>query len=299
MSQGQPVVQTAGVAPQAIDFVVCGWSVLGPGLSGRESLQALLRDAQAWQRMPATVPTAACLPATERRRASLLTKAAIAVAEQAVQAAGLAASELASVFASATGDATNCDALCQSLAEPAPVLSPTRFTNSVHNAAAGFWHIVAGATRPSTSLAAHEGTAGVALLEALAQMQQRQEPVLLVVCDQAMPAPLLALRPIPDLFGFAAVLAPMAVRSAPGSPNSHEAATAWRAQLEDDGSAPGTGTAATALPHARLEALRREVPAARALPWLLQLLQHQPRTVTLELTPGLSLRLQPLVQSAA
>ena len=44
---------------------------------------------------------------------------------------------LATVFSSSSGECGNCHAMCEALEMPAPVVSPTKFTNSVHNASSG------------------------------------------------------------------------------------------------------------------------------------------------------------------
>ena len=49
-------------------------------------------------------------------------------------------------------------------------ISPTRFHNSVHNAAAGYWTIGAGCMQATTALSAYDATFAEGLLEALAQL---------------------------------------------------------------------------------------------------------------------------------
>ena len=103
---------------------------------------------------------------------------------------------------------TTCHAMCEALARPERLLSPTRFTNSVHNAPAGYWHIAAQSRRASTSLAAYDASVCAGLLEAAAQCCSSRQPVLLVACDMPYPAPLHALRPLPDVFACALLLVP-------------------------------------------------------------------------------------------
>jgi len=253
---------------------VLGVGVLGPGLADWGGGQALLREPSAWQRQPTAVPAPDRLPATERRRAGMVVKASIVVADQAVADAGADASQLATVFTSSTGDASNCHMLCEALAAPERLVSPTRFTNSVHNAAAGYWHIATRSRRPSTSLAAHDASFAAGLLEATAQCLSTQAPVLLVACDVPYPEPLHALRPLADVFALALLLAP--------------AATAGRRlRLTVLGDAT-----ATACSDAGLETLRRTIPAARALPLLQALAQDGAAELVLEGLPGMALRLQ-------
>jgi hypothetical protein len=90
---------------------------------------------------------------------------------------------LASVFTSMHGDLAITDYMCATLASDPALLSPTRFHNSVHNAAAGYWSIGTGSTRPYTALSAGEHSFGAGLLESLLQTAATGEPVLLVAYD--------------------------------------------------------------------------------------------------------------------
>lgn len=257
-----------------IEACLLGVGALGPGLADWAGGRALLRDPAAWQRQPTVVPPPGRLPPTERRRAGTVVKASIVVADEAVAAAGLDAAQLATVFTSSTGDPVNCHILCEALAAPERVVSPTRFTNSVHNAAAGSWHIATHSRQPSTSLAAFDASFGAGLLEAAVQCVAARAPVLLVACDVPYPEPLHALRPVADVFALALVLAP-------------PAAAGCRLRLELGGEA-----APTRCDDARLEEVRRTIPAARALPLLQMLARAAAGRVVLEGLPGLSLRLQ-------
>ena len=53
-------------------------------------------------------------------------------------------------------------------------VSPTRFHNSVHNAAAGYWTIGAGAMQPATAISAFDASFAQGLLEAMVQLDRRQ-----------------------------------------------------------------------------------------------------------------------------
>jgi len=256
-----------------IEVAVLGIGMLGPGLADWSAGQGRLRDPSAWQRQPTVVPPAARLPATERRRAGTVVKASIVVADEAVTAAGADAARLATVFTSSTGDPVNCHLLCEALATPERLVSPTRFTNSVHNAAAGYWHIATQSRQPSTSLAAYDASFAAGLLEAALQCLSAQAPVLLVACDVPYPEPLHALRPVADTFAVALVLSPPAA-----------AGRALTLEVRgESASTPCTG--------AELETVRRSIPAARALP-LLQALAHAGAGhVDLDGPPGMALRL--------
>jgi hypothetical protein len=187
---------------------------------------------------------------------------------------------LATVFTSSTGDPANCHALCEALAQPERLVSPTRFTNSVHNASAGYWHIATHSMAPSTSIAAFDASFGAGLLEAATQVAVKHAAVLLVACDVPYPEPLHALRPLPDTFAVALVLA------RPGLARSRRAP--WRLQLSIDEAAVAPSTCADS----GFETLRRQIPAARALPLLQALAAGPPRSLHLEAAEGMSLHVQ-------
>lgn len=253
---------------------VIGVGLLGPALPDWATAQCLLREPAAWQRQATVIPAPNRLPAAERRRAGNVIKASIAVADEALAACGLPASALPTVFTSSTGDPLNCHLLCEALATTERMVSPTRFTNSVHNAAAGYWHIAAQSRQPSTSLAAFDASFAAGLLEAAVQVQATQAPVMLVACDVPYPQPLHALRPVDDVMAVALVLAP----ESPGG-------GALRIETASD-DAPATRCADEAF-----EALRVGIPTARALPLLHALAGNVAATIVLEGPTGSALAL--------
>ncbi len=247
---------------------ILGIGLIGPGLADWAGGAALLREPALWQHAATTVPAPQRLPATERRRAGAVVKASIVVADEAVAAAGLDPALLATVFTSSTGEPANCHALCEALAAPGRLVSPTRFTNSVHNAPGGYWHIAVQGRQPSTSLSAFDGSFGAGLLEAAAQCVATGAPVLLVAADVPYPEPLHAKRPVSDVFGVALLLGP---------------GSGLRLALQPEAPATPCG-------RARLDAVRRSIPAARALPLLQALAAARPATVVVEGLPGMSLQ---------
>ena len=96
---------------------------------------------------------------------------------------GLDAATLPSVFTSAHGDLAINDYMCSTLASEPTLISPTKFHNSVHNAAAGYWTIATGCHEASTALTAFDASFGAGLLEAASQCQADARPVLLVAVD--------------------------------------------------------------------------------------------------------------------
>ncbi|HEU4458410.1 MAG TPA: beta-ketoacyl synthase chain length factor [Methylibium sp.] len=254
-----------------------GIGVVGPGLADAAQALTALRAPAAWSAAPTVIPAPALLPPAERRRAGAVVKLSLAVAQEACAQAGVEPAALATVFSSSSGDGANCHALCEALATPDRAVSPTRFTNSVHNAAAGYWHIATVNRQPSTSLCAHDASFAAGLLEAAMQVQATGRPVLLVVGDVPYPQPLLATRPITDSFGVAWVLDRVEAQDAVAT---LDLATTDRAG--DD----------TRCASAGFEAVRLGIPAARCLPLLERLALGAAGSVVLGRAEGLPLRIE-------
>jgi Beta-ketoacyl synthase, N-terminal domain len=254
-----------------IDAYVAGVGVLGPGLDGWPVSRGVLAGERPYESMPTVLPLPTLLSATERRRTGRVVRLALAIAVEAVAHAGADAAQLRSVFTSSTGDGQNCHELCETLAEPAPEISPTRFANSVHNAAAGYWSIATNAMQPSTVLCAFDGSFCAGLLEALVQVAVDEEPILLVSYDADYPPPMNLKRPVPDAFGVALLLTP---RREPGSLARIEATLSQE---------PAERLAEP------LDVLRRSNPAARSVPLLRHLAIGRRARTVLEYLDGLSL----------
>jgi len=188
-------------------------SVCGPGLDGWPHSRPILAGLQeyAWRE---TLPAApSILPANERRRVGAAVRLALTIAQQAHDMADLPPGSIGSVFATSNGDGAVMHAMLQTLAAGEPV-SPTRFHNSVHNAAAGYWSIATKSQQPASCLAGHDATPAAALLKVLATVRATQQPQLLCVYEAPMPPPLDAKRPTVDAFGVGLVLAPQAGENA-------------------------------------------------------------------------------------
>jgi hypothetical protein len=250
-----------------------GIGVLGPGFQDWPDASAVLSGQRAYLPAPTVLPTPVILPAAERRRTGRVVKLAIAIALEATARNGANPAQLASVFSSSGGDGHNCHELCQALASETREVSPTRFANSVHNAAAGYWSIATGARAESNVLCAFDASFAAGLLEALTQVVVDRMPLLLVAYDSEYPYPLRAKRTVPDAFGAAFVLTP---EKQPVSLARIEAS------LTDD----AVDTMADPL----LEALRTAIPAARGLPLLRELALRRTGGTVLEYLDGLSTR---------
>lgn len=257
---------------------VNGVGLLGPGISNWQHGVQILRGEVPYATAPTVLPLPACLPSAERRRTGAIVRLALAVGLEATTNAAADPAMLPAVFSSSGGDGANCHEICQDLAGTERALSPTRFHNSVHNAASGYWGIATGATAASNALCAFDASFGAGLLEALAQVQVEHMAVLLIAYDANYPEPLFSKRPIPDAFGVALVLAPAA-----------GATTLARLSVTL------SDTPAARMPQPALETLRAAIPAARSLPLLAGLAQRATREVTIDyLGPkNLALRIEP------
>ncbi|WP_310461382.1 beta-ketoacyl synthase chain length factor [Sphaerotilus sp.] len=263
------------MAVATLSVVVQGVGLVGPGLVSWSAAQAVLQGHAAYAPAASVVPPSQRLPAAERRRAGTAIKTAMSVADAACADAGVDPQTLGSVFTSSSGDGANCHTLCETLASPNPadrLVSPTRFTNSVHNAPAGYWHIAVGSRAASTSLCAFDASFGAGLIAALTQVHAASAPLLLVASDTPYPEPLHTLRRLPDTLGVALVLAPV---PAPGLPPATGATL--RVVLCPADQAPPE----TPCREAALETLRQQIPAARALPLLEALARGEAATVVI------------------
>ena len=275
-----------------IDVALAAIGLIGPGLADWPRGAALLRAAARWMPAPTVVPVPARLPATERRRAGAIVRIAIAAADEAVTGAAADAATMATVFASSTGDALNCHLLCEALATPERLVSPTRFTNSVHNAPAGYWHIATHCTAASTSLAAFDASFGAGLLEAAVQCAHAGQPVLFVAADTPYPEPLHALRPLADSFAAAFVLVPAGQHTPPAPSAAAAPPPLARLRLAPTDDAP------TRCAHEGLEQLRRTIAAAHSLPLLVRLAEGGRGRVVVEAADGWRLAIDVAAQAA-
>jgi hypothetical protein len=176
------------------------------GLPSWEAVRAFAATGALSDSAPAR-PSPRLLPANERRRAPESVAVALEVALAACADAGADLATLSSVFASTHGDLGITDYICSILASEPQSLSPTRFHNSVHNAAAGYWTIGAGCHAPATAISSHDASFAQGLLEAMAQLAAGAEQVLLVAYDGAAPGPVGQLSRSEGLLGAALVLA--------------------------------------------------------------------------------------------
>jgi len=214
-------------------------------------------------------PQPRLLPPNERRRAPESVAVALEVALAACNDAGADPAQLPSVFASTHGDLAITDYMCATLAQDPAALSPIRFHNSVHNAAAGYWTIGNACTAATTAISAFDASFALGLVEALSQLDAGADAVLLAGYDSSATGPAATLWASHGLLGGALVLA----RAGAGP--------RLEAHLADGEAAPGTGALSI---HAAGNAMAPMLPLFDALA------VHAP-TAILHAGPGRVLRI--------
>ena len=260
---------------------VHGIGVLGPNFANWQECQNRLKpDSQipeSFTQIPDPMPS--ILPMNERRRSSGVVRWALQVAQEAVRQSNMSSKEMATVFASSGGETEILHKICHSLTFSPPMVSPTLFHQSVHNAAVGYWSIASGSQRPSTSLSCYDASFSGGLLESATLLSTHQEEyVLFVACDIAAPFPLNEARPLAAPFAVAMVLS----HHAPPKSLSKLTITLLSEPLE---------TSPTTMSHTSLEQLRSGSPAARSLPLLHAMANHLTTSVYLNFLDNLQLQI--------
>jgi hypothetical protein len=235
-----------------------------PGMPTWQSARAVLRGEQPHV-YSALVPHApALLPVNERRRATPAVRLAFQASEDAMQATPIPAAALATVFASSDAELAIIHRICLALAQSPRLISPTDFHNSVHNAAAGYWHIAAAARTASSTISAYDGSFAAGLVETCLQVQVDSQNTMLVAFDLPAPEPLHTTRPIAHPAAVAMVL------TRGRSPRTLAQITC---AFTDD--------AESSLPDSDLEVLRLGNPAARSLTLLRRIARAESGRVVL------------------
>jgi len=189
-------------------FHVEGIAFWAPTLPGWAAARAAFCGEAEPLAMPAKRPAPEILAPAERRRAPDTVALALEVAAAAVRDSGLDAATLPSIFTSAHGDLAVNDYMCSTLASQPTLLSPIKFHNSVHNAAAGYWTIATGCHEASTALTAFDASFGAGLLAAASQCVADATPVLLVAFDVEATGALASVTASAGMLACALVLAP-------------------------------------------------------------------------------------------
>jgi len=189
----------------ALSAGIAGIGFWGNGLPNWNDALAFARGGTLPENPPAR-PSPQLLAPNERRRAPESVAVALEVALAACAASGRDPAKLPSVFASTHGDLAITDYVASTLASDPRALSPTKFHNSVHNAAAGYWTIGNGCTAPTTAISAYDASFAQGLLEALSLLAAGHEAVLLAAFDAPATGPLAAISRSEGLLGAALVL---------------------------------------------------------------------------------------------
>jgi hypothetical protein len=254
-----------------------GVSFWASRLPGWDIARAVIAGEQAPPETPSTRPSPTLLAPTERRRAPDTVAVALEVAARACEAAGRKPSDLPSVFASTHGDLAISDYMCSTLASTPTLISPIKFHNSVHNAAAGYWSIGTGSLAPYTAISAYEFTFGAGLVEAATQAVCEQRPVLYVAFDIESKGALASMARSRGLLGAALVVAPV---SQSQQQRSLILTTETVAEYQP------TPARSAAAPLVADNAL------APCLPFFEVLASSSPRTLRLALSPQMALNVQ-------
>ncbi|MFN0317957.1 MAG: beta-ketoacyl synthase chain length factor [Burkholderiales bacterium] len=187
---------------------VDGVALWSPRLPGWEAAAPVLRGEHALPEASVPRPAPTLLPPNERRRAPDTVAVALEVAARACEHAGVDRTRVASVFTSTHGDLAITHYMCETLASTPELISPTKFHNSVHNAAAGYWSIATGCMAPYTALSAWARSFAAGLIEAFTQLASDGEPVLCVAYDIEAVGPLARVAHSKGVVACALVLVP-------------------------------------------------------------------------------------------
>jgi hypothetical protein len=249
-------------------FSLLATGAVGTGIADSRVLHEILVNPAAYD--PTTKPrtVSSLLSAAEQRRVSDLTRLVLAAAEEACP---VPPADLQAIFVTNGGDGVTTHAICDALAAPTPDVSPTRFTNSVHNAAAAYWSIGLHRLAATTSLGAGPRGLSAGLIEAVLTMKENESPVLLVAYDAPYPFPLAERVLIRQSLALAFYLAP-----ASSGPR-------WQLDLSNE--------SGETLPQA-LAAHFDGHSCAPGMTWLS--VRENPRRVVLPYLDGLSVALEPL-----
>jgi hypothetical protein len=240
-----------------------------------DTARAVIRGERVAPQAVALRPAPTLLAPTERRRAPDTVAVALEVAARACAAAGCNPAELPSVFASTHGDLAISDYMCTTLVKTPTLISPIKFHNSVHNAAAGYWSIGTGSYATYTAISAFNHTFATGLLEAVTQALCERKSVLYVAFDIEAKGALASVAPSRGLLGTALILS-----SASDSPGLAKLA------LSVESVQAFTQASSAAAPLVQDNAL------APCLPFFEALASSSPQSVLLGLNKHLALRVQ-------
>ncbi len=258
---------------KAIVCYVNAVAICAPGLPDWSTASTYLTTQKHWQLVDDAIPQTTILSPRERRRASHAVKLSLHLAEQLPQQMQLPANQLQTVFASAEGEGETFDSLAKALAQPHPEISPTIFHQSLHNSAAGYWHIATQSHQPSLALSVGEATFSGGLLAAASQTLLTEQPTLFIAYELPMPHPLCFKYPMLTWFGMGLGISP--------HQNTQTLAKITLRMIEAVPASPLTNSA--------LDVLRTGNVIARSLPFLEQLARKKQGKIYVDSLPPWSL----------
>ena len=135
------------------------------------------------------VPPGGLLAGSLRRRATPLTRMALAAFDQAITRSGCDPATAISVWANAHGEHSTAVRLLAMMQRGEGKVSPTHFHNSVHNTASGYASIAAGNSSPSTTLTGGGELVVASFLEAVCHLEASARDVVVVLSDEALCPP--------------------------------------------------------------------------------------------------------------
>jgi hypothetical protein len=194
--------------PPVFNIDVAGVAVWSSRLPSWTLARDVIRGNALMLDAPVSRPQTALLPPTERRRIPDSVAIALEVATRACEGLPIDRARVPQVFASMHGDTPISDYMCSTLASTPSMISPTKFHNSVHNAAAGYWSIGVGSHAPYTSISAAQYTFAAGLLETILQSVSERGPVLYVAFDVEATGPLAPMSQCQHLLAIGLVIAP-------------------------------------------------------------------------------------------
>jgi Beta-ketoacyl synthase, N-terminal domain len=130
------------------------------------------------------LPAAKSVPSMQRRRLSKLSKMAVQLA---LECSDGAVTDY-TIFGSRHGEVVRTRGMLDDMAV-GETLSPTQFSQSVHNTSSGLFAILADDRGPATSIAAGAATFAACWTEAVAELAAHPERTVLLICaDEVLPS---------------------------------------------------------------------------------------------------------------
>lgn len=176
------------------------WAAWAPPLPDRAAWALWLRHGGDLPPAVSEQPPCSEVPAMIRRRCGQNARMVLETACRACADAEMPLSSVHIVLGSPNGENHALKALLEELVVDAP-LSPTAFTNSLHNVPSGYFGIVCQNRQISRTVSAFEDTFAWAWLDAQALLQRKPERhLLLTLTDEIPPQPferMLAVPPFP------------------------------------------------------------------------------------------------------